>query len=168
MVVLVGIALGSNLGDRSAELDAGDRVSPHPRARTAACRNRPGSRPSPVNCPPGSPLFLNSVAEIQIDSVVFPPLNLFACLEDFEIERGRSPLRDFNAPRPLDLDIIYYGNEKFHHMGLIIPHPRAHVRRFVLEPLSHLHPDLVLPGQTKTVSELLKDVVEDERLAWKH
>jgi 2-amino-4-hydroxy-6-hydroxymethyldihydropteridine diphosphokinase len=155
--VLVGVALGSNLGDRSAELDAGigflrqlssnEKVWESPRVETM-----------PVNCPPGSGQFLNSVAELLIDSVYFPPLNLFACLEDFEYERGRSPLRDVNAPRPLDLDIIYYGIEKFEQMGLIIPHPRAHARRFVLEPLSHLRPDLVLPGQTKTVSELLADL----------
>jgi 2-amino-4-hydroxy-6-hydroxymethyldihydropteridine diphosphokinase len=153
--VLAGIALGSNLGDRSAELDAGisflrylstnDEVRESPRIET-----------TPVDCPPGSPPFLNSVAEIEIDSVLLPPLNLFGCLEEFEIERGRSPLRDVNTPRPLDLDIVYYGVERFEQMGLIIPHPRAHLRRFVLEPLSHLRPDLVLPGQTKTVSELLE------------
>ncbi|HEV3272268.1 MAG TPA: 2-amino-4-hydroxy-6-hydroxymethyldihydropteridine diphosphokinase [Candidatus Methylacidiphilales bacterium] len=155
--VLAGIALGSNLGDRSAELDAGisflrylstnDEVRESPRIETA-----------PVDCPPGSPPFLNSVAEIEIDSVLLPPLNFFSCLEEFEIERGRSPLRDVNTPRPLDLDIIYYGVERFGQMGLIIPHPRAHLRRFVLEPLSHLRPELILPGQTKTVAELLADI----------
>jgi len=155
MIVPVGIALGSNMGDRSAELDAGisflrllsmnHEVLESPRIETA-----------PVDCPPGSPAFLNSVAEIEVDTVFFPPLNLAGCLQDFELERGRSPLRDVRAPRPLDLDIIYYGVERFDQMGLIIPHPRAHVRRFVLEPLSHLRPDLVLPGQTKTVRELLE------------
>jgi 2-amino-4-hydroxy-6-hydroxymethyldihydropteridine diphosphokinase len=155
--VLVGVALGSNLGDRSAELDAGisflrllstnDEVRESPRIETI-----------PVDCPPGSPPFLNSVAEIEVDSVLLPPLNFFGCLEEFEIERGRSPLRDVNSPRPLDLDIIYYGIERFEQMGLIIPHPRAHLRRFVLEPLSHLRPDLVLPGLTKTVAEILTEL----------
>jgi 2-amino-4-hydroxy-6-hydroxymethyldihydropteridine diphosphokinase len=56
------------------------------------------------------------------------------------------------------LDIIYYGIERFEQMGLIIPHPRAHLRRFVLEPLSHLRPDLVLPGLTKTVAEILTEL----------
>ena len=154
MIVPVGIALGSNLGDRSAELDEGisflrflstnNEVLESPRIDTA-----------PVDCPPGSPAFLNSVAELEVDSVMMPPLNLLGCLQEFEIERGRSPLRDANAPRPLDLDIIYYGGERFDQMGLVIPHPRAHLRRFVLEPLSHLRPDLVLAGQTKTVGELL-------------
>jgi 2-amino-4-hydroxy-6-hydroxymethyldihydropteridine diphosphokinase len=155
MYVSVGIALGSNLGNRSEELNEGidflrclsvdGKVLEGPRIETR-----------PVGCPPGSPPFLNSVAEILIDSVELPPLNLFGCLEDFEIERGRSLIRDLNAPRPIDLDIIYYGNERFDQLGLIIPHKRAHQRRFVLEPLAYLRPDLILPGQTQTVVELLR------------
>ena len=152
--VLVGIALGSNLGDRAAELDAGI-VFLRILAIDHKVRESPRIETAPVDCPPGSPPFLNSVAELEIDFVLLTPLNLFGCLEEFEIERGRSPLRELNAPRPLDLDIIYYGVEQFNHMGLIIPHPRAHLRRFVLEPLSHLRPDLILPGQTKPVQMLL-------------
>jgi 2-amino-4-hydroxy-6-hydroxymethyldihydropteridine diphosphokinase len=154
-LVRVGIALGSNLGDRSAELDAGieflyvlsenEEVLQSPRFETA-----------PVDCPPGSPPFLNAVAEIEVDSVVLTPLHLLDELREFEISRGRSPLHDHNAPRPLDLDIIYYGIERIDQMGLVIPHPRAHLRRFVMEPLSHIRPDLILPGQTKTVSQLLR------------
>jgi 2-amino-4-hydroxy-6-hydroxymethyldihydropteridine diphosphokinase len=87
-----------------------------------------------------------------------PPLNLLGALEDFEIERGRSPIRERNSPRPLDLDIIYYGNYEYDQMGLIIPHRRAHQRRFVLEPLAAIRPKLVLPGQDKTVKELLAEL----------
>ncbi len=154
MLVPVGIALGSNLGNRSEEINAGIqflRLIAYDRKVTEG----PRIETLPVNCPPGSPPFLNSVAEIMVESMEFPPLNLFGCLEDFEIERGRSPIREVNSPRPLDLDIIYYGNYEFDQMGLIIPHKRAHERRFVLEPLAGLRPDLVLPGQTKTVTELL-------------
>jgi 2-amino-4-hydroxy-6-hydroxymethyldihydropteridine diphosphokinase len=155
MIVPVGIALGSNMGDRSAELDVGISFLRFLSANNEV-RESPRIETAPVDCPPGSPAFLNSVAEIEVDSVLFPPLNLLACLQELEIEQGRSPLRDVNAPRPLDLDIIYYGVERIDQMGLIIPHPRAHVRRFVLEPLAHLRPDLVLPGQTKTVRQLLE------------
>jgi len=157
MIVPVGIALGSNLGDRSAELDAGISFLRH-LASNHEVRESPRIETAPVDCPPGSSAFLNSIAEIEVDTVLLPPLNLLGCLQEFEIERGRSPLRDVNAPRPLDLDIIYYGVEQIDQMGLIIPHPRAHLRRFVLEPLSHLRPDLVLPGQTKTVKELLTEL----------
>jgi 2-amino-4-hydroxy-6-hydroxymethyldihydropteridine diphosphokinase len=154
MLVPVGIALGSNLGNREAELDAGVdflRLVAYDRQ----VREGPRIETEPDNCPPGSPSFLNTVAEIMVESMEFPPLNLYGALEDFEIERGRSPIRERNSPRPLDLDIIYYGNYEYDQMGLIIPHCRAHQRRFVLEPLAGLHPDLVLPGQTKTVQELL-------------
>jgi len=155
MIVPVGIALGSNLSDRSAELDAGIAFL-RELAEGGKVRESPRIETAPVDCPPGSPSFLNSVAEIEVDSVIMPPLQLLAELQEFEIERGRSRIHDVNSPRPLDLDIIYYGVERFDQMGLIIPHPRAHLRRFVLEPLSHLRPDLVLPGQTKTVRELLR------------
>jgi len=155
MIVRAGIALGSNLGDRSAELDAGISFLRF-LSTNHEVRESPRIKTAPVDCPPGSPAFLNSVAEIEIDTVFLPPLNLLACLQEFEIERGRSPLRDVNAPRPLDLDIIYYGVERIDQMGLVIPHPHATTRRFVLEPLSHLRPDLVLPGQAKTVRELLE------------
>jgi len=154
MIVSVGIALGSNLGDRSAELDAGILFL-RLLARNNHVRESPRIETMPVDCPPGSPPFLNSVAELEVDSVMLTPLNLLSCLQEFEEERGRSPLREGNAPRPLDLDIVYYGDERFDQMGLVIPHPRAHLRRFVLEPLSHLRPDLVLTGQRKSVAELL-------------
>ena len=159
MLVPVGIALGSNLGNRQEELDAGieflrmlahdHKVLKGPRVET-----------EPVNCPPGSPPFLNSVAEIIVESMELPPLNLFGSLEDFEIERGRSPIREINSPRPLDLDIIYYGDYEYDQMGLIIPHRRAHQRRFVLEPLAAIRPDLILPGQTRSVKQLLADLAQ--------
>jgi 2-amino-4-hydroxy-6-hydroxymethyldihydropteridine diphosphokinase len=155
--VLVGIALGSNLGNRSAELDAGIAFLRFLSANHEV-RESPRIETAPIDCPPGSSPFLNSVAEIEVDTVFLPPLNLLRSLQNLELERGRSPLRDVNTPRPLDLDIIYYGVEQFNQMGLIIPHPRAHLRRFVLEPLAHLRPDLVLPGQTKTIAELLMEL----------
>ncbi len=154
MIVPVGIALGSNLGDRHAELNAGisflrsfafqGQVHESPRMETA-----------PVDCPPGSPLFLNAVAEISLDPEVMPPRELLRRLQAFETSRGRPAEREINSPRPLDLDIIYYGDLSLQEPDLVIPHPRAIQRRFVLEPLSHLRPDLILPGQSKTVRELL-------------
>lgn len=158
-IVQAGIALGSNQGDSAAELDAGiaflrtlsiiDEVRESPRLIT-----------EPVDCPPGSPHFLNSVAEIDIDSETHPPRRLLELLQGFERSRGRvaASERPINAPRPLDLDIIYYGMESVREPDLIIPHPRAHLRQFVLEPLSRLRPDFILPGQSKTVAELLAEI----------
>ena len=155
--VRVGIALGSNMGDRQAHLEAGvafvrslsidDLILESPRIETA-----------PVDCPPGSARFLNAVVEIDVDRSKLPPRELLNRLRDFETMRGRSLVHATNAPRPLDLDIIYYGNEMIFEPDLIIPHPRATLRRFVLEPLAYLHSDLVLPGQVKTVGELLAEL----------
>jgi 2-amino-4-hydroxy-6-hydroxymethyldihydropteridine diphosphokinase len=68
---------------------------------------------------------------------------------------GRKPKQVLNEPRPLDLDLIAFGAERRNTPELTLPHPRAHRRRFVLAPLAEIVPDLVLPGQTSTVRELL-------------
>ena len=70
-----------------------------------------------------------------------------------------------NEARPLDLDLIAFGNEIRNSLELILPHPRAHLRRFVLQPLNEIAPDLILPGQTKTVSQLLAELPPDETMA---
>ena len=154
MLVPVGIALGSNLGDRQGELAAGFAF-----LRTLAfeglLRASPLLETAPVDCAPGSPPFLNAVAEIEADPEALPPRELLRRLQDFERSRGRPARREPNAPRPLDLDILYYGDLRLNDPDLVIPHPRAVQRRFVLEPLAHLRPDLILPGQTRTVRELL-------------
>ncbi len=154
MHVPVGIALGSNLGDRQAELDAGiallaslavdGRVLTSERLET-----------EPVDCPEGSRPFLNAVAEIEVDTASLPPQMLLARLQAFEVERGRSAAGLYHAPRPLDLDLLYYGARIVDEPGLTLPHPRLTGRRFVLQPLAQIRPDLVLPGQSKTVRELL-------------
>ncbi|MCL5097468.1 MAG: 2-amino-4-hydroxy-6-hydroxymethyldihydropteridine diphosphokinase, partial [Candidatus Omnitrophica bacterium] len=82
----------------------------------------------------------------------------------FEMEFGRPPARVPNEPRLLDLDLIAFGTQTRHTPGLILPHPRAHQRRFVLQPLAEIAPDLVLPGQVKTVAQLLADLESDETL----
>ncbi len=157
-LVPVGIALGSNLGDRPAQLDAGIAFL---RSLSAYERIRESSRivTAPVDCPPGSETFLNAVVEIEIDPQIFPPRELLKQLQAFELSRGRTAERELNAPRPLDLDIIYYGDVIVQDQELVIPHPRAATRRFVLEPLSHLRPDLILSGQTKTVRQLLEECI---------
>jgi 2-amino-4-hydroxy-6-hydroxymethyldihydropteridine diphosphokinase len=160
MIVPVGIALGSNLGDRDAELDEAI-VFLHMLSEDNMLWESPRFETPPVDCPPGSPPFLNSVVEIEVDTVCLPPLHLLACLQEFEQERGRSPVHDVNAARQIDMDIIYYGVEQINDLGLIIPHPRATTRRFVLEPLAHLRPELILPGQKKSVQELLDELLNE-------
>ncbi len=85
-------------------------------------------------------------------------------LQALEQEFGRRPKQVLNEPRPLDLDLIAFGDEIRQSPELVLPHPRAHLRKFVLCPLSEIAPDLILPGQTKTVAQLLKELRGDEQI----
>jgi len=79
-------------------------------------------------------------------------------LQALEKKFGRRPKKVSNEPRPLDLDLIAFGNEVRHTPQLVLPHPRAHRRRFVLQPLAQIAPDLVLPGQELSVAGLLAEI----------
>ncbi len=90
------------------------------------------------------------------------PESLLEKLQALEIEFGRRRKHVLNEPRPLDLDLIAFGAEIRATSALILPHPRAHQRRFVLAPLAEIAPELVLPGQTRTVRELLASLSSGE------
>ena len=81
-----------------------------------------------------------------------------------ETEFGRQPKQALNEPRPLDLDLISFRQETRNSERLTLPHPRAHLRRFVLQPLSEIAADLVLPGQVLNVRQLLETLDSSERL----
>lgn len=150
---MVYVALGSNLGDSQEILRrAMDRLrafSEQPLLCSSLWRT------DPVDCPPGSPAFVNAVVGFtpRVDET---PASLLAKLQDLEKEFGRQQKMTLNEPRPLDLDLIAFGRITLAAEGLVVPHPRAHLRRFVLAPLAEIAPDLVLPGQTKPVGLLLK------------
>lgn len=147
-----GIALGSNVGDRMAALHA---------AR-AAVFALPGITPpfassriyetDPVDTAPDSESFLNAVVEVES---ALEPLELLAGLQAIEQQMGRPSKRPRNAPRRIDLDILYCGDLVLAAEDIEIPHPRLHQRRFVLTPLADVRPDLILPGQTESVAMLL-------------
>ena len=149
------VALGSNLGDSwQIILDATRRLqgfSDEPILRSSLWRT------APLDCPPGSPKFLNAVVGL-VPRKEETPESLLKKLRELEKEFGRQPKKVLNEPRPLDLDLIAFGNQVRNSPELILPHPRAHQRRFVLQPLSELAPELILPGQTKTVSQLLAEL----------
>ena len=90
------------------------------------------------------------------------PESLLRKLQALEKEFGRTPKRILNESRALDLDLIAFGAETRRAPDLILPHPRAHLRRFVLAPLSEIAPAMVLPGQTRTVSQLLIELKSRE------
>lgn len=108
-------------------------------------------RTAPVGGPP-QPDFLNAVA---VGRTSLAPVALLDVLHRIEADAGRrhTPLRD--GPRPLDLDLLLYGDLVLELPGLVLPHPRMASRRFVLAPLADLRPDLVVPGTGWTVSALL-------------
>ena len=114
-----------------------------------------------MDCPPGSPKFVNAVAGL-LPPVEETPESLLNKLRDLEKEFGRQSKKVLNEPRPLDLDLISFGSEVRHSTELMLPHPRAHERKFVLQPLCEIAPTLVLPGQGKTVAELLVSLGSDE------
>jgi 2-amino-4-hydroxy-6-hydroxymethyldihydropteridine diphosphokinase len=118
---------------------------------------------SPVDCPPGSPPFVNAVAGLTPRPGETPE-TLLAKLQTLEQEFGRRPKQVRNEPRPLDLDLLAFGAETRITPALTLPHPRAHQRRFVLAPLAEIAPALVLPGQARSVAELLAALRADEAL----
>jgi len=111
----------------------------------------------PVDCPPGSPWFVNAVVGLRPRRAESPE-SLWPKLQALEKQFGRQQKKVPNEPRPLDLDLIAYGAERRATSELTLPHPRAHVRRFVLQPLSEIAPDFILPGQSKTVVQLLREL----------
>lgn len=157
------VALGSNLGDSPQLLhDAFARLATH---SSAPVLKSSLWQTTPVDCPPGSPRFLNAVAGL----VPLPgetPESLLAALQALEQEFGRRPKQVLNEPRPLDLDLIAFGTETRQTPNLVLPHPRAHLRRFVLQPLAEIAPDLVLPGQPQGVLDLLLALPPDPEMTW--
>ncbi|HYN41426.1 MAG TPA: 2-amino-4-hydroxy-6-hydroxymethyldihydropteridine diphosphokinase [Thermoanaerobaculia bacterium] len=103
-------------------------------------------------CGPPQPDFLNAVATGR---TLLTPLDLFRLLKRLEAEAGRRACGETNGPRPLDLDLLLYGDRRIDLPQLVVPHPRLTQRRFVLAPLADLLPDLVVPGLGRTVASLL-------------
>lgn len=156
-----GIALGSNLGDRLANLRAavnGLRLIATPGADFLTAKIY---QTEPRFCPPGSPDFLNTVIEIDFEGT---PEELLRKTQAIEQELGRIRGPERNTPRSIDIDLLYFGDDVFENESLILPHPRIGERRFVLQPLADICPGLVLPGMGQTVVELLDHLGRDEGL----
>jgi 3-oxoacyl-[acyl-carrier protein] reductase len=150
------IALGSNLGDRQQYLD--DAVA---RLRAVPGVSLLGVSPyyetAPVGGPVGSGAYLNAVAEAETN---LTPDQVLAIL--LEIERSFGRIRtEQNAPRILDLDLILYGDLVRHGPDPIVPHPRLHERRFVLQPLADVASNAVHPVLKKTIRQLLDGLAPD-------
>ncbi|OLD13949.1 MAG: 2-amino-4-hydroxy-6-hydroxymethyldihydropteridine diphosphokinase [Acidobacteria bacterium 13_1_40CM_3_65_5] len=145
----VAIALGSNVGDRRAHLDfAVDRL------RTLLDNLKVSSyyETEPAGVPEPQPLFLNAAA---VGETTLSARALLDALLAIERERGRE--RPYaNAPRTLDLDLVLFGDVVIQEPDLVVPHPRFRERRFVLEPLAQIAPDLADPVTRLTIADLLR------------
>lgn len=151
-ILKIGIALGSNLSERTTHLQAGRRMVAllHEGVAHPLCSGL--YETEPVGCAEGTAAFLNAVMQIETS---LEPAELLARLRAIEQSRGRHEAAPKNSPRELDLDLLYADQLELATSTLQLPHPRLPVRRFVLQPLADIRPDLVLPGQTETVAALL-------------
>ena len=146
----VAVALGSNLGDRRAHLDFAVAKLRSLLRHVAVSRYH---NTVPVGITGPQPLYLNAAATGE--TTLSAP-DLLDALLAIEAARGRE--RPYpNAPRTLDLDLILYGGLVIDSPELSVPHPRFRARRFVLEPLAEIAPEVVDPVTGRTVRELLAD-----------
>jgi 2-amino-4-hydroxy-6-hydroxymethyldihydropteridine diphosphokinase len=148
------VALGSNLGDRLENLRAArrqiielDRIRP-PVLSAGIYETEP------VDCEPGASKFLNTVIEFDFEG---EPVQLLEQLARIEESLGRKRDHPKNVSRRIDIDLLYCGDQQIENELLQLPHPRMHLRRFVLQPLADIRGDLFLPNQRKTVRELLPE-----------
>jgi 2-amino-4-hydroxy-6-hydroxymethyldihydropteridine diphosphokinase len=155
------VALGSNLGDaRENVLQALKRLqtfSDLPLQKSSLWKT------TPMNCPPGSADFVNAVVAL-VPRAEETPESLLKKLQALEKEFGRKPKNVLNEPRSLDLDLIAFGDEQRTTPDLTLPPPRAHQRRFVLQPLAEIAPELVLRSQRKTIAQLLDELPPDDQI----
>ncbi len=154
-----GIALGSNMGTKVHSLQAARDFFSEMNVEGDPFLQSRLYATTPVGCPEGSEDYVNAVLEFTWASTAEELL--FHC-QSIERNLGRRRSRVRNEPRTADVDIIYLGDIRIQTPSLIIPHPRAHSRKFVLRPLADFHPDMILPGQTQTVVELLAALDTDE------
>jgi 2-amino-4-hydroxy-6-hydroxymethyldihydropteridine diphosphokinase len=156
----IGIALGSNLGDRLANLSAA-RKGIVDLVGGKALRVSLVYETEAVGCEPGAGKFLNAVLEIEYGG---DPTELVEELIRVEESLGRRRDHARNVSRKIDIDLLYADDIVINNERLQLPHPRMHARRFVLQPLADIRPDLILPNQTKTVRELLAQIQDSTKV----
>ena len=149
-LITVHLGLGSNLGDRKANLDQALGYLSH-RLRVAKVSSVYDTEPVGN---PNQPRFLNMVCQVE---TMIGPEALLILLKGVEQKIGRLPGKP-NSPRPIDIDILFYGNRVINTPALVIPHPKLTERAFVLVPLAEIAPTLVHPVNKKNIEQLLGEL----------
>jgi len=157
--VLVALALGGNLGPVATTLRHALR---HLEAVLGPLQTAPFYRTAAVS-PAPQPDYLNTAA---LGRTTLPPDAVLALAKALEYSAGRRPGPRF-GPRPLDVDLLLWGGLVLTRPELTLPHPRLRDRRFVLQPLADLAPDLALPPDGTTVRELLEGVMDQRVERWR-
>ena len=153
----VFLALGSNLGDRAGHLEnaiAGLKAGGFCVEKVSSFYETP-----PVDCEAGTGPFLNGVLQGIWQGSAESLLDL---CQNLERQEGRPEIHSSRQSRTLDLDLILFGGHCIHTGRLIIPHPRAQIRQFVLKGLVMISPDIVFPDSGKTASDLLAERIAKE------
>lgn len=154
-VTTAAIGIGTNVGDRRGAIAfALERLDAHKAIQVVAVS--PIIETEPVGGPPDQGPYLNSAVVVTAS---IGPEALLAILQDIERRLGRDRAREERwGPRRLDLDLLLHGDSVIDRPGLRIPHPRMHERRFVLEPLAAIAPELVHPVLDQTVGALADEL----------
>lgn len=140
------VGVGANLGDRRATIEAAVAALPGVVAVSALRETEPVGVV-------GQQSFLNGAVALETE---LSPRELLQTLLEVERSLGRER-RERWGPRTIDLDLLLYGEETIDEPGLTVPHPRLHERRFALEPLAELEPELVVPGRGR-LADLLAEL----------
>jgi 2-amino-4-hydroxy-6-hydroxymethyldihydropteridine diphosphokinase len=144
------LALGSNLGDRAYFLrGARQALNAQPGVTVGSCSRL--YETGPVGGPPGQNAYLNAVLKVETDLSAH---QLLTVCQEVERSFGRRRAERWGA-RTLDVDLLFFGRQKYCQTDLIVPHPRLHLRSFVLTPLCDVAPDLVHPHLGQTAHDLL-------------
>lgn len=140
------LGLGANIGNREENLRMGLRLLTR-MARIERVSSLYETEPVGAEGPP----FYNAACEVATG---LQPRALLRFLQGIEYEIGRRPGEERWGPRPVDLDLLLYGDHAIDEEELTVPHPRMHERAFVLTPLAEIAPELRIPGREETVASL--------------
>lgn len=152
------LGLGSNLGERERNIKlALEGLAKVPGIKVTRCSSFYETEPVDV----AGGCFINAAIEIE---TALHPISLWRHLQALEREMGRPETRERGSPRTIDFDLLLYEDWIYEEGGLIIPHPSMHQRRFVLEPLREIAPDVRHPKTGKKIEDLLMEMRDGYRV----